>query len=426
MRTFLTVWAGQLASQVGTGLTAFALGVWVYQETKSATAFAVIFLFTELPGLLIAPLGGVVADRYDRRLVMIASDAVAGLSSVAILVLAMNGQLTVWLVYAMVAVGSLAGAFQTPAYMASVPSMVPAEQLGRANGLIQTMFSLRQVLAPAMAGYLLLTIELDGIVTIDVATFLLALVTLALVKIPRPSAAEHVQSMPLREELGFGLRYIFRRPGLLLLLATISFFTLILAIIGPLITPMILTFSTPAGLGLLTSIGGVGMLAGGMAMSAWGGPTRRVQGVLIFLVLAGVALMAHSWRPSVLLIGIVAPLFFITLPFVFACNDILWQSKVPGEVLGKVLAAREMISRATAPIGYAVAGPLADHVFEPLLLPGGPLAASLGGVIGVGPGRGIAFMFLLGGAAVSLVAALAWLMPALRRLEDEPPAYFAA
>lgn len=425
MRTFLTVWVGQLASHIGTGLTSFALGVWVYQQTQSATAFSLIFLFAELPGILTAPLGGVVADRFDRRMVMIVADAIAGLLSLSILLLAASDQLQVWLVYLIVAIGSISNSFQTPAYLASVPLMVPSDQLGRANGLMQTMFSIRQVLAPAMSGYLLLTIELDGIVLIDVATFLIALTTLTLVKIPRPPAADAAKEKPLKGELSFGLRYIFQRPGLLIILLVISFFTLVLSIIGPLITPMILTFSTPAGLGTLTSIGGVGMLLGGMAMSTWGGPKRRVQGVLLFLFLAGLALMAHSWKPSVVLIGVVAPCFFATLPFVFACNDIVWQTKVPANVLGKVLAARGMIARSTAPLGYMVAGPLADHVFEPLLVEGGALASSVGAVIGTGPGRGIALMFLLGGGAISLVSALAWLLPNLRRLEDEDPSYFA-
>ncbi|MEM9595408.1 MAG: MFS transporter [Acidobacteriota bacterium] len=421
MRTFYTVWTGQVVSMVGTGLTSFALGVWVYQKTGSATSFALIFLFMELPGILISPLAGALVDRYDRRLVMIFSDLVAGLASAIVLVLALMGSLEVWHIYLVVAIGSVGNAFQLPAYLATLPLMVPEERLGQANGLTQTAQAIRQVLAPAMAGFLLLEIGIQGVVAIDVVTFLVALVTLMMVRFPRPEPAEGEIPGGMKGELTFGLAYIFRHPGLLAILLVIAWFSFILSIIGPLITPMILEFTTPAVLGILTSIGGVGMLFGGFAMSSWGGPERRIHGVLGFLMLSGIALMAHGLAPSSVLIGICAFFFFGTLPFVFACNDIIWQTKVAPEVLGKVLAARQMLTRLTAPVGYFVAGPLADHVFEPMLEEGGSLSASVGQVIGVGAGRGIAFMFILGGASVLLVAAIGYLVPSLRRVEDEPP-----
>lgn len=424
MKPFYTIWSGQVVSQVGTGLTAFALGVWVYQQTGSATSFALIFLFLELPGLLIAPLAGALVDRHDRRTMMIAADLMAGLGSLAVLLLALSGQLDVWHIYLVVAISSLGNAFQEPAYLASIPLLVPRKQLGHANGLAQTAVAIRQVLAPALAGYLLLEVGLSGVVGIDVVTFLVALATLLAVRIPRPprlAEAGDEGEGGLRQELTFGLSYIFRHPGLLGILAVIGWFSFMLAIIGPLITPMILEFTSAAMLGLLTSIGGVGMLVGGMLMSSWGGPARRIHGVLGFLALAGIALMLHGLRPSSLLIGVCAFFFFATLPFIFACNDIIWQTKVPSGVLGKVLAARQMLTRATVPLGYVLAGPLADHVFEPLLAPGGTLATSVGALIGTGPGRGIAFMFILGGASVILVAGVGLLYPRLRGLEDEIP-----
>lgn len=423
MRPFYTIWSGQVVSQVGTGLTAFALGVWVYEQTGSATSFALIFLFLELPGLLIAPLAGALVDRHDRRTMMIASDLMAGLGSLAILLLALGGQLEVWHIYLVVAISSIGNAFQEPAYLASIPLLVPRQQLGHANGLAQTAVAIRQVLAPALAGFLLLEVGLSGVVGIDVTTFLVALATLLVVRIPRPPKSTETEeaSGGLKQELTYGLSYIFRHPGLLGMLAVIGWFSFMLAIIGPLITPMILEFTSAAMLGLLTSVGGVGMLVGGMLMSSWGGPARRVHGVLGFLAVAGIALMLHGLRPSSLLIGVCAFFFFATLPFIFACNDIIWQTKVPAGVLGKVLAARQMLTRATVPLGYILAGPLADHVFEPLLAPGGTLAASVGALIGTGPGRGIAFMFLLGGASVILVAGAGYLYPRLRGLEDEIP-----
>lgn len=420
MRAFMLVWAGQLVSLVGSGLTAFALGVWVYQRTQSAASFAFIYLFLELPGVLIYPLAGVLADRLDRRRMMMAGDGVAGLATLGVALLLLNDQLAVWHVYVAVAVMSLGNALQLPAYLASIPLLVPRDQLGRIAGLMQTAQAMRQVVAPALAGFLLLTIQIERILLIDVITFAIALLTLNRVIFPRLASGGLGDAPRLmagwQRDVAAGWRYTRQHPGLLALLAVTALFLFILSIIGVLITPMILTFTTAAMLGLLTSIGGVGMLVGGFVLSAWGGPRRPVLGVLGALGLAGFFLLLHGLRPSVGLIAVVAPCFFFTIPFILGLNDVIWQSKTPADLQGRVLAFREMVSRALLPAAYFVAGPLADGVFEPLLAEGGRLAASLGGVIGVGPGRGIAFMFILGGGLIAALAAAGYGYPRLRQL----------
>ncbi len=427
MRAFFIVWLGQLVSLVGSGLTAFALGVWVYERTQSAASFAFIYLFFELPGVLIYPVAGALADRVDRRRMMIAGDTVAGLATLGLALFLLFGRLEVWHVYVGVAVMSLGNALQTPAYLASIPLLVPRDQLGRVNGLMQTAQAMRQVVAPALAGWLLLTIQIQRILLLDGFTFAVALLTLRLVAFPRMEALETTSAAgetPLqlwRRDVAAGWRYTRQHTGLLGLLAAVAIFLFILSIIGVLITPMILTFTTPAVLGLLTSIGGVGMLLGGFVLSAWGGPRQRVLGVLGALGLAGFFLILHGLRPSVWLIAVVAPCFFFTIPFILGLNDVIWQAKTPAARQGRVLAFREMVSRALLPVAYFVAGPLADGVFEPLLAEGGPLAATLGAVIGVGPGRGIALMFLLGGGLIMALAGVGYLYPRLRLLESEMP-----
>jgi hypothetical protein len=314
-------------------------------------------------------------------------------------------------------------AFQMPAYMASIPLLVPPEKLGRVNGLMQVAQAMRQVVAPALAGFLLLTVGIEGILLMDVATFALGIMTLTLVRFPSvPCQQDKMQKVPsFWSDAKDGWNYIRSRPGLVAILVVMALFMFILSIVGVLITPMILAFSTATALGILTSIGGIGALVGGLVMSSWGGPQRRIHGVLSFLFAAGFLLTLHGLAPSEWLIGLVAFPFFFTTPFIFGSNDVIWQTRVPPELLGRVLAIRQMLMRSLAPLGYLIAGTLAERVFEPLLTATGPLADSLGSVIGAGPGRGIASMFMLGGTLVMLIAGAGYLYRPLRLIEDQLP-----
>ncbi len=183
---FLVVWFGQLISLIGTRLTAFALGIWVYQQTGSVTRFALITVFTALPGILMLPITGVLVDRWDRRKVMMLSDAGAGLCTTTVMVLLWSGQLQIWHVYVTMALSSAFDSFQWPSYAAATTLLVPKEHYGRAAGMLPLARSIAQTLAPFAGGVLLLTIGLPLILLIDVCTFLFAIGSLALIRIPMP------------------------------------------------------------------------------------------------------------------------------------------------------------------------------------------------------------------------------------------------
>ncbi len=187
MRTFVIIWLGQLVSTLGSGLTGFALGVWIYQETGSTTLYAFNMLANAVPNLLLSPLAGALADRWDRRLVMIMSDAGAGLGTLAVAILALTQRLEVWHVYVATAFISGFSAFQWPAYSAATTLMVPKEQLGRAGGMVQIGEAVSQLISPALAGGLLVFAGLQGVILTDFATFLCAIATLAFVRFPRPA-----------------------------------------------------------------------------------------------------------------------------------------------------------------------------------------------------------------------------------------------
>ena len=168
MRTFSIIWLGQCVSIIGSGLTRFALGLWVYQHTGSVTNFALIALSSILPHLLLSPLAGALVDRWDRRKAMIFSDIGAGLSTLLIAMFFFVNRLEVWHIYLATALSSACGTFQWPAYTAAISLLVPKKNLGRANGMVQFGQAASEILTPILAGVLLVTIRLSGIILIDV------------------------------------------------------------------------------------------------------------------------------------------------------------------------------------------------------------------------------------------------------------------
>lgn len=426
MRTFLVVWLGQVVSLLGSGLTGFALGVRVYQETGSVTRFALIAFFTVLPGLLISPLAGALVDRWDRRLTLIFSDCLAAASTLGLLLLVWGGgmgRLEMWHVYGLMAVGSVANAFQWPAFTAATTLLVPKRHLGRASGLSQMGVALAQIVAPFAGGLLVTSIGLRGVLALDLASFGFALLTLLAVRFrePRRAPRKEGERRSLWAETGFGWHYLRQRPGLFLLLVVFAGTNFSLGLLQALLTPLLLSFASEATLGSVLSIAGLGMLAGTVVMSVWGGPRRRIRGILAGLLAQGVILLSGGLQPSVPLIASAAFGFLFVLPILLGCSQAIWQSKVPPELQGRVFAVRRMVAQSSLPVAYLVAGPLADRVFEPMLAPGGALAGTVGAVIGVGEGRGIGFLFMVQGALVIAGLAAAFANPRLRGVEDELP-----
>lgn len=422
VRRFALIWGGQLVSVLGSSLTGFVLAVWVYQATGSVTQLALVTAANTVPGVLLAPLAGVVADRWDRRRVMIIADCAAVLPTAVVAALYWADQLEVWQLYLTTAFTASANVFHSSTYFTLVPKLVPKRHLGRINGLFQVNFAMAAA-APVLGGILLSTIDVDGVLLIDIGTFLVAVTALVAVRLPakltKPDG-EPVKRTVLAD-LKHAMRYLRDRPGLLWLIAFSAVFDMLFAFAEVLIRPLILTFGSPSTLGLLMFIGGAGLFAGTLVMTAWGGPRRKVSGSLLFTGFGGVALALHSLAPSTLLIAIVAPLFLFTLPIVNGCIMTVFQTKVDSASLGKVTGLARTAWQAATPIGALIAGPLADLVLEPAMRPGGSLAGSVGTVLGTGPGRGIALLYALVGLLLVVLAIVGARLRKLSHLEDELP-----
>ncbi len=422
-RGFAIVWFGQMVSFIGSGLTSFALGVWVFQKTGAITHYALISLFFVLPGVLLGPLAGTLVDRWDRRRAMLISDLGAGLSTLSIALMYMLDGLQVWHVYLAVFISGAFGSLRMPSMMAAMTQLIRRKDFGRASGMMEIVQVGQYLIAPIVAGGLMGNIGLAGVVLIDFASFLFALSSLLFVNIPRAATTTDGRAGrgTLLRETFYGWSYIVVRPGLaaLMLLFAIANFMTEMTVV--LFTPLILSFASPAELGLAMSLSSSGFLVGGVLMSIWGGPKRRVRAVILSLILLGLFSALIGLHASVGLIIFSSFMATFCWPIVASSNQVIWQKKVAADVQGRVFAIRRTIVLTTPLLTYVTAGPLADRVFEPMMAVNGPLAGSIGRVMGTGPGRGIGLLFVSMGLLLALVTAISYLSPRLRQVEEELP-----
>lgn len=426
MRTFFIIWAGQLVSMIGSGLTGFGLAVWIYEQTGQATPFALTIMFANIPQILLSPFAGALVDRWNRRKVMIAADTGSAVVTLAALLLLTVGQLAVWHIYLVAVLNSILAAFQEPAYTASITLLVPKKNLTRANGLMQMGQALQSLIAPLLAGVLFVAIGLRGIVLIDFITFFFAVGALLLVHIPQPKRESQTEAEKpknaLWQEAAFGWHYLRARRGLLGLLIYFALVNFFLNFSAVLLGPMILSFGSAAGLGTAQTVGGLGMLIGSIGVSAWSGPKRRILAVIGFIALASFGLFVAGLQSSVLFVAIGMFILMFSIPFGSGNSQAIFQSKVEPDVQGRVFSIRTMISRSMMPLAFLLAGPLADQVFEPLLREGGALASSwVGSLVGVGPGRGIGVLFLISALVLWVASGVAFANPHIRNIETELP-----
>lgn len=419
---FTLVWAGQIVSVLATNMTQFALTIWVYEKTSSVTLLGLQQVFFITPFLIVSPIAGVMIDRYNRKVMMMLSDLGAGLATVGILVLQAGGALEVWHLYIAAAITGTFQAFQWPAYSAAISTMIPKEHYGRANGLMSLIEAGPGVVAPLMAGALLPVIGLTGIMVFDVVTFVLAILALLVVLIPQPPRTEAGQQGQgnILKEAAYGFRYIFARPSLLGLQLVFLFGNLMAGIGFTVLAPMVLarTNNDEQMLGTVLSIGAVGGIAGGLVMSAWGGPKRRTHGVLAghaLIGLLGQAILGLNFGLVGWAIGMIAT--GLLIPIINGSNQAIWQAKVAPDVQGRVFSARRLIAWITQPLSPLIAGPLADFVLEPAMTRGGLLPNAVGWLVGIGPGAGMGLLLVITGLGTVAIGLGSYLFPAVRDAE---------
>jgi MFS transporter, DHA3 family, macrolide efflux protein len=425
MRTFWIIWGGQFISMLGSGLTNFGLGVWIYEQTGRATPFALTALFSTLPGLLLLPVGGAIADRHNRRLIMMLADTGAAIMTVLMALLLLSAKLEIWHIYVLAGLSSVFSAFQEPAYTSSITMLVPKKQLARASGIMQMGQAITGILTPILAAVLYALIQLRGVILIDFATYFFAVGALLLVKIPQPKRDETASSArpSLISDAAFGWNYIRKLPGLFALLiyfASVNFF---LSLSGVLSGPLVLSYGTSTDLGFVQVATSAALLIGSLLMSVWGGPKgKKVPALIGFIALAATGLMISGLRANTFIVSLGRVVMLAFIPFAAALSQAIWQVKIPANLQGRVFSIRSMIASSMTPIAFLLSGFMADHVFEPLMAQNGALAnTSVGTALGVGPGRGIGLIFVVCCLFLWMESIIAISIPRIRNLETDIP-----
>ncbi len=425
-KTFYRIWGGQTVSLVGTAMSRFALMIWAYQQTGAATTLALLGFFNFGAIVLCSSFSGIVVDRMKRKHVMLLADTCAALISAVILYLFSTNQLQIWHLYLLEGLTGVFESFHYPAYQASITLLVPKDDFTRASSLNGLGESAARTVAPVLAGLLLPLAGLRVVLLLDLISFFAAFGTLWFSSIPQPEDETDACRNPGRQASAkAGLEFIRRRPGLIGLVLVFMSINLWAGLTYySILSAMILARSGQSTMALswVEAALGLGGIAGGIVLTVWGGPKRRVRGLLLvttfsFLLGDGTFALGHS-LPFWVIAGFISN---FSVPFISAPNQAVWQAKTPPELQGRVFALRGMLQMVTIPIGYLAAGPLADRVFEPAMAVGGRLAGSLGFLTGTGPGAGMALMFVITAIGGMLTGVFGFASPALRNVEHDLP-----
>jgi DHA3 family macrolide efflux protein-like MFS transporter len=422
-RPFLLIWLGQLVSLIGTSMMRFAYILWAYEKTGQATTVALLGFAAYILNIVLSPIAGVIADRFDRRLIMILADMCAALTIGITLMLHLSDSLQIWHLYIAEGLLGACDAFQYPAFSASTTMLIPRDEYARASGMRSFAQSTSQFCAPFIAGALLALIRLDGLMIVDILSYGFAIFTLLTVVIPHPERQPHNEPEKFWMQLSFGFRYISRQRGLSLLviyfmLVNFASYLTWFSILAPLVLSR--TNSDQFALATVQAAMGIGGVIGGLAISLWGGPKRQIHSVLLFTALSfllsdfviGTGQSVFVWA-----LGGFMGSFFI--PFIVAGDRAIWQKRVDPTIQGRVFGAKNTFHMIAAPLGMALGGLLADHVFEPAMQPNGAFAPIFGWLVGTGRGHGMALMFICTAIMGVTLGLGGYLVPALRNIEDE-------
>lgn len=417
---FLLLWSGELISAIGSGLTSFALGVYVYRMTGQASAMALITLLAFLPPLLLSPFAGVLADRYDRRLLMMIGDGLSAIGLLFILYCIWDGSAALWQIGVGVSISSVFSALLEPSYKATITDLLTEEEYSKASGMVQIAGSARYLISPMLAGFLLTMGGIKLILIIDISTFFVTVITTLVVRKGLESRIEYAaeEKQSYLTEFQEGIQAIGEQKGIWTLIIISSFLTFYIAFIQTLSAPMILSFADASVLGIGETVSAMGMLVTSLLLGVLGIQKNYTKILSVSLFCAGIFMAGFGLRENIYTIVIFGFLFFAMLPFANMSLDCLIRKSIDNKKQGRVWGVIGIVSQMGYVIAYGSCGFLADYIFIPLLLPEGGLADTVGKIIGVGSGRGIGFLIIAAGFFVSVLGIVVRNHKGIRQLEE--------
>lgn len=401
MWSLVALGTGQFVSIVGSRISAVALGLWVFQHTGSVTRFALVTALAMVPTLGLLPITGALADRLDRRRLILGAEVGLAVSIAVVAAIALAGQLEVWHVYVNSVVHAVLVSFLLPSYAPLVASLVPPERLTRANAVVSTGQLGGLSLAPLVAGLLVARVPLGTLLVVDAASYLGPILAVLLLRTrPSAGAAPPAARGPFRAELAGGWEAA-RGAGLLPLMAFFAAGVFWQQLTLLLVTPLVLSQGTPNDLAVALTVQGVGMVAGGVVTSLTGGPRRRIRGLLAGTGVAALCYVLAGMRPDLVLISIgLAGLGLLISPM-FSTYFAILASRVAPDRRGRVFALDQMLFLSAQAATAVLAGPLVGFT----------------GLVTTGPGRDIGLLLMIGGVVMAVLVTVGARSASLRRVE---------
>lgn len=401
-RKFLLLWSGELISSIGGGLTSFGLGVYIFRQTGSAASMAAVTLLGFLPTLLLSVPAGVLADRYDRRLLMMIGDGCSAVGILYILLCMMSGGATLSQICTGVFISSFFSALLEPSFRATITDLLTREEYSRASGLVSLAGSARYLFSPVIAGFLLTISDIKLLLIIDICTFFLTVGSAAVVRKGIGSKAAEKKDSFL-QSMKAGWRVLRANRGILILVAISSAITLFMGVFQILAEPLILSFADAKTLGIAETICACGMLVSGVLLGVKGLKGHYVRILGLAFIAAGLFMLGFGLFESIIPICLFGFLFFMTLPLANNCLDYLMRTNIPEDAQGRAWGLIGFISQLGYVVAYALAGTAAD---------------TLGQIGERGVGRGAALVIMIAGICMAATAAAILIPKNIRKLEQ--------
>lgn len=398
---FLLLWSGELISAIGGGLTAFGLGVYVFQKTGSAGSVALVSLLAFLPTLLLGVPAGILADRYDRRLLMIVGDGLSALGLVYILVCMLKGEAALYQICIGVFISSVFSSLLEPSYRASVTDLLGKEEYSKASGMVSVAGSARYLVSPLIAGFLLAVSDIKLLLLIDICTFFLTAICTAVVRAGlEPKAPEKKKTFS--ESFKEGWSAVTGKRGLVILIVISSLVTCFMGVIQILSGPMILDFANSTVLGIAETVCASGMLVSSLLIGILGLKKNFAKTLSFSLILAGLAMAGFGLKENIHLICCFGFIFFFMLPFANNCMDYLFRTNIAADKQGTAWGLIGFLTQIGYVAAYGSAGFLADK---------------LAALRQIGVGRGAAEMIAISGLLLASLALVLYRLKDVRDLE---------